>query len=73
MSMMIGMDRKKALTQILGPKEEDKKEAGGDTGLHSCMQELIDCVHAKDVAGAVEAFKACFQECEMEPHEEYGG
>jgi len=64
-------DRKRMVNQILGDPSEEKAE-GADDALSACMQEMIDCIHAKDVAGAASAFKACFEHCESEPHEEYG-
>lgn len=63
--------RKHALSQILGPEDEETKEGGGDSALHSCVQELIDAVHSKDVEGAAQALKSCFMELESEPHDEY--
>lgn len=32
---------------------------------------LIKAIEDKDEKGVLEAFKACFQHCESQPHEEY--
>lgn len=63
-------NKKHVLTQILGSPEGDKKEVAGESPLHSCVEELIHAVHAKDIEGAVQALKACFAELEAEPHSE---
>lgn len=70
-TIIIMMDKKKVLSQILGP-EEEAVSVEGESPLHTCVQELIECVHNKDVEGAVSAFKACVVACSESP-EEYGG
>lgn len=57
--MMIGK-KKEVLSQILGPEKDDKEGGDDVSALHSCVQELIDAVHDKDVEGAVSALRACF-------------
>ncbi len=65
---MIMGDKKKVLTAILGEHKEIKEPEVN--ALETIAGELIECIHAHDVAGVVEAFKALFAECEMSPHEE---
>lgn len=67
--MIIQGRKKQVLTQILGDVEGEGKDTLSP--LHSCMQELIDAVHDKDIEGAVAAFRACFATLEAEPHDEY--
>lgn len=59
---------KSILTEILGPEKESESSPGA---LESCIHELIEAVHSRNVQAAKEAFKACFTECEMQPHDEY--
>lgn len=63
--IMMGNDRKKALTAILGPESDavgirGDEMSGGETG-HAIAAELIDAFHAKDHEGVWEALKAAFQ------------
>ena len=66
---MILFDRKKALSQILGPADH-KAEGGEVDSLKECVSEFLDAVHSHDVEAATEAIKAIFADLEAEPHEE---
>lgn len=66
---MMLFDKKRALTQILGPdgpqgKEEVKSE------LHSIAEELKSSIEAGDIDGMVESLKAFFYACDELPHVE---
>lgn len=66
---MIMMQKKKqVLSQILGPAKEEVGE--GEPSLHSCMRELIEAVHSRDLEGACGALKACLAEIGSEPQVE---
>lgn len=66
-------DRRKLVTNILGPREEKKEEVKGeDEALKTLAQEFIDAVHSKSVDEVVSAFRAMFLQCESMPHAEYG-
>lgn len=39
---------------------------------NKAARDLIEAIESKNEAGVMAAFKACFQECESEPHEEAG-
>lgn len=57
---MLMMDKKKTLTQILGPEkveEELPKEA-----LHTIAEELIACVQEGDAEGLTHCLRAAFSE-----------
>ncbi len=61
--MMMIMDKKKTLNQILGADPREKKEEGAEeSALSSCMSEFISCVKDGDVEGAVQAFRSCYAE-----------
>lgn len=70
--MIMQGSKKHVLTQILGadPREKKEEEGGQPSSLHSCVSELIDAIHSKDVEGAANALRACVAECSSE---EYGG
>lgn len=53
---MVLFDRKKALNQILGPKEGAEPEHEDPS--HTVAKEAIDAVHAKDHVGFANAMKA---------------
>ena len=67
---MILYDKRRALTQILGEDGEPVKKGEEKSSLHACMEEFMHAVKADNVEGMVSAFKACFAECDAEPHEE---
>lgn len=67
--MILMGDRKKQITQILGPRDGEQ-EGSSDGALHACVSEFLDAVHAHDVDGACAALKACFAELEATPHVE---
>lgn len=57
---MLMMDKKKTLTQILGPEtreEEPPKEA-----LHHIAEELISCVNNGDAEGLMHCLRAAIAE-----------
>jgi hypothetical protein len=65
------MHGKKVAQAILGGgHDEGPEEAPADEGLHAAMEEFIQAVKEGDVAGAVEAFKACSDQCEGSEGEE---
>lgn len=62
-----------SILSILGPEKGAEEGDGPSPGeIDQCAHELVQAVHARDVTGVVEAFKAMFACCESEPHEEYG-
>lgn len=70
--MMMGGDRKKTASLILGPDPRDHKEPEGEipSALHECVSELMDAFKGDDVAGAVEALRSFIAEVKSEPQEE---
>jgi hypothetical protein len=52
-------------------KEQAGPEGEGYEG-HFLARQLLAAVESKDEKRVYLAFKALFQHCEMEPHEEYG-
>ncbi len=75
--IIMGNDRKKALTAILGPdspnvgiKGEEDAEEGSDGALMAIAEELLECIHSKDATGLVEGLRAIFQEFDASPHVE---
>lgn len=52
------------------PDTQDTESTEETSSIDTCAQDLIDAVHAKDVAGVSEALKAAFKIMESEPHEE---
>lgn len=45
---------------------------GEPSPMIKAARDLIHAVESKDESAVAEAFKACFQECESQPHEEAG-
>jgi len=66
---MLLFDRKKSLTQIMGPREDEQKEAPNE--VHTLAQEVINAVHSKDAGVLASALHALFMHFESLPHEEY--
>lgn len=66
--IMMG-DKKKAMTAILGPAHEEDEGKEPDA-LHAISQEAINCIHAHDVMGLADCFRAAFALLDSEPHEE---
>ncbi len=66
--IMMG-DKKKAMMSILGPAKEETQEQEPNA-LHEISQELINCVHAHDIAGVADCLSAAFALCDSEPHVE---
>lgn len=60
--IMMG-DRKRQAAAILGdePKEKEKEPEG--EALKTIIEEFIDCIHARDIDGALAAFKSAVAEC----------
>ncbi len=52
------------------PDEHSDKEPNENEGLEECMSELSEALTSGDKKAAARAFKAAFQICESEPHEE---
>jgi len=69
-------DDKAAVAIILGkmkPKHaerEEEMEEHPDAALHACADDLLEAIHAKDVAGVADALKAFFHIADSMPHEE---
>lgn len=61
--LLMGGDRKRMVTQILG---DEKKEAAPEGPLHAVANELIDAVNAHDVEGVVGCLKAAYAHCSSE-------
>lgn len=55
------MNKKKSLTQILGP-DPSEVQAEPESALHACVSELIGAIQAGDVDSACEALRACYAE-----------
>lgn len=53
---------------MTGKEKEGQPEGDGPF----LAKQLMAAVEAKDAVRVYNAFKALFQHCEMEPHEEYG-
>lgn len=71
--IMMG-DRRKILTQIMGPSEKDKTE--GEAPLseyHAIAQDLLDAVKSGDVESVADALKAFFSACGAESEPTEGG
>lgn len=67
--MMIMMDKKKTLNQIMGPvPTEEKKEEMGE--LDALSDEVLVAIEAKDPVALKDALKAFFYACDAQPHEE---
>lgn len=64
--MILMGDRKKSVLQILGPREGE----GEISPLRTCVEELIEAVHAKDVEGTLASLKACVSHIDSEPQTE---
>lgn len=62
------MADKGVLSEILGPEHEEGESSPGS--LHTCMHELIEAIHARNVPDAVAALKACVAECESDEYED---
>jgi len=60
----------KLINEILAGHEDGHLHEEGHDTLHACAEELIEAIHSKDVAGAVAALKAIFEELDSEPHAE---
>lgn len=58
---MIMMDKKKTLTQILGP-EHTEEEGPPKEALHTIAEELIACVQEGDAEGLTSCLRAAFSE-----------
>lgn len=54
-----------------GGKIENGMEGEEDQGLMACAEDLIRAIHAKDAQAVAGAFKAAFELCETQPHDEY--
>ena len=59
-----------AVSAPIRTEEITPRHDQGDHLAEFCMSELIECVHAKDPVGALEAFRALFEVMESEPHTE---
>lgn len=66
--IMMG-NRKPLIAAILGKKDDEQSPDAALDTLHACAEELIDAVHAKDVAGVVSAIQAMVEECTAAPVE----
>lgn len=67
------MEKKKrqpAVLSILGEDEVEKSHESGAGELEQCIHELVEAVHARNIADAVSAFRAAFSCMESEDHEE---
>ncbi len=51
------------------PRQADGQDQD-DYGLQVAMQDLMDALTRQDAKAACEAFKAAFQLCDLQPHEE---
>lgn len=51
-------------------QKEENQENDKDASIHACAQDLINAVHAKDVAKAAEAIRSAFEILESQPHDE---
>lgn len=60
--LLMGGDRKKMVTQIMG----DPNKAEDESPLHTVMGEFIDAVHAHDIEGAVTCLKSAIAHCSGE-------
>lgn len=52
------------------PDEQPEEENDPNAPIQACAQDLINAIHAKDVAGAAEAIKSAFEILDSMPHEE---
>ena len=64
--LLMGGDRKKYVTQILGDKEGGSKEPP----MHAVAKELLSYIHSGDAEGMVQCLKTLFMHFDSEPHEE---
>ena len=53
-----------------GIKDDMPEDSNDNEGLHSCAQDLINAVHAKDVPAVASAMRAAFDIMESQPHDE---
>lgn len=72
---MFPLDRKKAVTIILGPRHEDAPQDGEDPreGLHKAAEALIEAVHRKDTAAVADALESAFVLLDEDDGEEEDG
>jgi hypothetical protein len=71
--IMIGSDKKKLASLILGPRDEEMAEGEIDSSsaeLHAIAQDIIEAIHARNVQDAVSALKAFFYLCDSMEHVE---
>ena len=62
-NLILQNKKKQLIAGVLGvPAEEEHIEEQLDE-LHTCVEELINCIHEKDISGAKEALKAAVQMC----------
>lgn len=64
--MIMMMDKKKIVNQIMGDKEEGKETSP----LQACFEELCSAINSGDYESGVNALRACFRHLDAEPHHE---
>lgn len=67
--MMGIMDKKRAVTAILGPESDNvgiRDGEGGDalSDCRACAEELLDAIKSEDASGIVSAFKGLLAACD---------
>ena len=72
---MMGGDKRRAVTAILGPESDNVGVRDGEGGdalseSHAIASELIEAIKAGDAAALVEAFKALNAACAESGYEE---
>ncbi len=64
--MIMMMDKKRIVSQIMGDQEGEKETSP----LHTVMQEFIQCIETGDAEGLAECFKSALAHCQAAPTEE---
>ncbi len=68
--MLMYGDRKKTITQILGPDPSEAPPEKEESSLHAIAQDLISAVKDGDADAVASALSAAYQECGSSSSEE---